>query len=55
MLKDKISPDALYFSIVGGVSIASLCQGFDHPTVVHTMPNIAKLVMGLRCRVHHQL
>lgn len=41
MLKGKILPDALVISIVGGVSISSLCQGLDHPTVVRTMPNIA--------------
>ncbi|TBR57068.1 pyrroline-5-carboxylate reductase [Westiellopsis prolifica IICB1] len=41
MLNGKISPDALVISIVGGVSIASLCQGLNHPAVVRTMPNIA--------------
>ncbi|HEY9901334.1 MAG TPA: pyrroline-5-carboxylate reductase [Candidatus Sericytochromatia bacterium] len=41
MLKDKISPDALVISIVAGASIASLCQGLNHPAVVRTMPNIA--------------
>lgn len=41
MLKDKISPDALIISIVGGVSIPSLCQGLNHTAVVRTMPNIA--------------
>ncbi|MFN6487120.1 MULTISPECIES: pyrroline-5-carboxylate reductase family protein [unclassified Nostoc] len=41
MLKDKISPEALVISIVGGVSIASLCQGLNHAAVVRTMPNIA--------------
>ncbi|MEH1827047.1 MAG: pyrroline-5-carboxylate reductase [Nostoc sp.] len=41
MLKDKISPDVLVISIVGGVSIPSLCQGLNHPAVVRTMPNIA--------------
>ncbi|MFN6531141.1 pyrroline-5-carboxylate reductase [Nostoc sp. ChiSLP03a] len=41
MLKDKISPDALVISIVGGVGIASLCEGLNHPAVVRTMPNIA--------------
>jgi pyrroline-5-carboxylate reductase len=41
MLNGKIPPDALIISIVGGVSISSLCQGLNHPAVVRTMPNIA--------------
>ncbi|MBW4629682.1 MAG: pyrroline-5-carboxylate reductase [Brasilonema octagenarum HA4186-MV1] len=41
MLKGKIPPDALVISIVGGVSILSLCQGLNHAAVVRTMPNIA--------------
>ncbi|MFN6534875.1 MAG: pyrroline-5-carboxylate reductase [Nostoc sp. EkiNYC01] len=41
MLKGKISPDTLVISIVGGVSIPSLCQGLNHSAVVRTMPNIA--------------
>jgi pyrroline-5-carboxylate reductase len=40
-LRDKISPEALVFSIVAGVSIPSLCQGLNHPAVVRTMPNLA--------------
>lgn len=41
MLKDKIPPEALVISIVGGVAIAPLCQGLNHPAIVRTMPNIA--------------
>jgi pyrroline-5-carboxylate reductase len=38
-LRGKIKPDALVFSIVAGMPIATIGSGLDHDAVVRTMPN----------------
>ncbi len=38
-LRDKIPPQALVFSIVAGVRVATICKGLAHKMVVRVMPN----------------